>query len=94
MDLRIPYKNFTDAKSAYQQVQKILKSQGLDGLPLKPELEFDDALKIVYAKGSGFKMRAEFCEEELVIDLELGLLFRAFKDKVLKTIESKLKNVV
>ncbi|MDH4466441.1 MAG: hypothetical protein QE271_00165 [Bacteriovoracaceae bacterium] len=94
MDLKIPYKNFTDAASAYEKVQSVLKSQGLEGLPLKPNFKFDDQLKIVSAKGSGFQLKAEFREQDLVIELQLGLLFKSFKDKVLKTIESKLKNVV
>jgi len=94
MDLKIPYKNFTDAQSAYQKVQGVLRSQGIEGLPLRPDFEFLDDQKIVRAKGKGFELKAQFTDKELVIDLQLGLLFKVFKESVLKKIETKLKNIV
>jgi hypothetical protein len=94
MDLKIPYKNLTDAQSAYQKVQGVLRSQGLEGLPIKPEFEFHDSERLVRAKGKGFDLKATFQDKELIIELNMGLLFRAFKDGVLKKIETKLKNIV
>ena len=94
MDLKIPYKNFTDAQSAYQKVQGVLRSQGIEGLPVRPDFEFYDDLKMVKAKGKGFELKANFQADALIIELQLGLLFKAFKEGVLKKIETKLKNLV
>ena len=94
MEVKIPYVSVTDANLAYQKVQKQLSSVGLIGLPLKSELSFDAANKKILVSGQGFSAEAFFLSDHVVVKMELSLMLRAFKGKIVKALEDQLKKFV
>lgn len=91
MDLKLPYIDAENSKTAYQKITTFLQKEGLQNLPFKPDFQFDEKKMQITATGSGYTVLAKFEESFLVVNVELGLLYRAFKTKVVALLETQLK---
>lgn len=91
MDLKIPYVLVKSPKEAFKIVEDYLTKEGLSGIPVKPTFQFMPEKNLIIALGSGFKIRALFEPDFLAVNLELGLLYRAFKGKIMNLLEHQLK---
>jgi len=91
MELKIAYSKFKNREEAYQYVSTRLKEQGLSGLPIQVEFQFKDTEKVIEANGKGLKLVAHFEDQQLLIKIELGLLYRAFQNRVGDLVEKQLK---
>ncbi len=61
---------------------------------VKANISYDkDSGKIV-ATGKGFTLSLEFFEKDCKVGLDLSLMLRAFKGKILEGVKSKLEKTV
>jgi uncharacterized protein (DUF1330 family) len=93
MELKVPYVNITDKKKAYDEAKKLIP-QVIEKFGVKAEVHNDDANTSFSAKGSGFEARIKFTDTEAIVNVDLGLLLKPFKGKILETVEKQIKKVV
>ena len=94
MDLRIPYGKVTNKEEAYSVVKKNITPQTMERFKVKAELDYNDQARCIMAKGPGFTMNLTFEDSQACIKLDLSLLLRPLKNKVLQTLEKQLKSVI
>jgi hypothetical protein len=93
MDLKVPYANITDKKQGFDAAKKLIP-EVIAKFGVKADTKIDDAQALIEAKGSGFSASIKFTEAEAQVKVDLGLLLKPFKGKILETIEKQLKKVV
>jgi hypothetical protein len=91
MDLKIPYVAVKSPHQAFKIVEEFLKADGLSSIPVKPSFQFMPEKNLIIAEGSGFKISALFEPEYLAISVDLSLLYRAFKGKIITLLEQQFK---
>lgn len=89
--MKIPYTKCKNAQEAYTEVQKNLTSDFLQKFNVNAQMQFDDQKKVITAKGSGFELNGHCQEDGVDLKLDLSLLLKPFKNKVLSYIEHQLK---
>lgn len=94
MDLKINYNNCTDKDQAYQAVKSNITDETIAKFKVKAELKYDDAERSVCATGKGFELNITFLDDCAQLKLNLSLLYRAFKSKILDTLERKISKVI
>lgn len=93
MELKVPYAQITDKKQGYDQAKKLIP-EVIAKFGVKADVTSDDAAATLKAKGSGFEAKIEFKDSEAVVSVDLGMLLKPFKGKILETIEKQIKKVV
>jgi hypothetical protein len=93
MDLKVPYASITDKKKGYEQAKKVIP-EVIAKFGVSADVKNDDEHSSLSAKGSGFEAKIEFKDKEALVHLNLGLLLKPFKGKILETIEKQIKKVV
>ena len=93
MDLKIPYAQVFDKKQAYQGAQQLIPSVAAK-FGVKADVESREEDFLLIAKGSGFKAQIQFLDAYVEVRVELGLLLKPFRGKILETIEKQIKKVV
>lgn len=93
MELKVPYAQITDKKQGYDQAKKLIP-EVIAKFGVKADVTSDDTAATLRAKGSGFEAKIEFKETEAVVSVDLGMLLKPFKGKILETIEKQIKKVV
>lgn len=93
MELKVPYAQITDKGHGYEQAKKIIP-EVIQKFGVNAQINYDDAHTTLRAKGSGFDAKIAFNETEAVVKLDLGLLLKPFKGKILETIEKQIKKIV
>lgn len=92
MDLSIPYSNTTNKEDAFSKAKEAITPEMLAKFQVKAEITYDDYS--VKAKGKGFELELAFNDEAVGVSLNLSLMLRAFKGKVLEGLEKQIKRVV
>jgi hypothetical protein len=90
MGLKINYKNITNRDEAFLKIKSLITPEYIQKFQLKAEVTYDHQNKIVKAKGSGFTLILSFLDTHCDIDLELSLLLRALKSKIMTKIEDQI----
>lgn len=94
MGLKISYKNVTNRDEAYLKVKTLITPDYIQKFQVKADLKYDDDKKIVTATGSGFTLNMHFLDTCCDVDIELSLILRALKSKILAKIEDQIsKNI-
>lgn len=91
MSLKIDYKQLTNADEAYAKVKQIITPEYIAKFQVKADINYDDAKKIVVAKGSGFTLELCFLDKHCDVDLDLSFLLKPLKGKILEKIEGQIK---
>lgn len=94
MSLKIPFRKVENAEQAYTLLKGTVTEEYLAQFNIKADFTFDDSSRSITAKGKGFKLNLTMTDTEAVIDLELGMLLKAFKGKINSTLETKFKEVL
>ena len=87
----VRYSKVETPDQAFEAAKGQITAQYLEKWNVKADLNYDKAAKRIHAKGKGFDLSLTFKERETLIDIELSLMLRAFKNKIVTTIEEKLK---
>ena len=90
MGLKIDYKNVTNKDEAFLKVKSLITPEYIQKFQVKADVVYDDSKKIVKATGSGFTLTLSFLDQCCDVDLELSLLLRALKSKILEKIEGQI----
>lgn len=91
MALKVNYQSVTNADEAYKKVKTVFSQEYLDKLQVKTDVSYDESAKKVIAKGSGFTLTLCFLEKHCDVDLDLSIVFRPLKAKILEKIEDQIK---
>lgn len=93
MELKVPYTQIKDKKIGYEAAKKLIP-EVIAKFGVKADVKNDDANSTFVAKGSGFEAKIQFRDTEAIATIDLGLLLKPFKGKILETIEKQIKKVV
>ncbi len=91
MGVKIDYKQVTNRDEAFQKTKAFFTPEYLEKLQVKFDLTFDEEKKVVKAAGSGFTLLISFFEKHCDVDLDLSLIFRPLKAKILEKIQSQIE---
>lgn len=94
MDFKVPYSNVTTKDEAFDVACAQITQEYIAKFNVKADVSTDKVSGNITAKGKGFKLSLDFKDDGVELSSEFGLLLRAFKGKVLGTIERKLKKYV
>lgn len=90
MGLKINYKNSTNRDEAYAKIKSHITPAYIEKFQVKANVVCDEDKKIVKASGSGFTLTLSFFDTYCDVDLELSLLLRALKSKIMTKIEDQI----
>lgn len=90
MGVKINYKNITSRDEAFLKIKSLITPEYIQKFQVKADVTYDENKKIVKATGSGFTLTLGFCDTYCDVDLELSLLLRALKSKILSKIEDQV----
>ncbi len=91
MGVKIDYKQVTNSDEAYNKVKTLITPEYVEKFQVKAEVKYDDAKKVVTAKGSGFTLTLCFEQTYCDVDLDLSFLLKPLKAKILEKIEGQIK---
>lgn len=94
MDIRLDYKNLTNKEEAFLAVKKAITPETLAKFKVSADIDANESLNTIRAKGTGFDLNMVFLEDAVDINLDLSFMLKPFKKKVLETIESMVKKVL
>lgn len=94
MDLKVPYSNTSNKSEAFDAAMAQITEEYIAKFNVKADVKTDKDAGTITAKGKGFKLSLDFKDDGVELSSEFGLLLKAFKGKVLETIERKLKKYV
>lgn len=94
MSLKISYQNATTKEEAFNSVKNSINAETLEKFKVSADVDADDISKTIRAKGTGFKLDMVFYDDAVEIDLDLSMMLKPFKGKVLGTIESMVKKAI
>ena len=86
----ISYNKFQNAEIAYQKISEIITEDYIANFKLNTTVEYDDKTFQIKGSGKGFDLTLKFLEEGCEVHLNLSLLLRPLKSKVLSKIEKEL----
>lgn len=90
MGLKINYRNVTSSDEAFRKVQSHITPEYIQKFQVKADVVCDEQKKTIKASGSGFTLLLIFLENHCEVDLELSLILRALKSKIMAKIEDQI----
>lgn len=91
---KINYSKVADASSAFALVKENITPDTMAKYKVKADFNYDEKNKVIHAKGSGFNLKMNFLADHAVIDLELSFLLKAFKQKIMESLEKQISRIV
>jgi len=86
MGLKVNYTKATTKDEAFNTMKSFVTPEFMGKLQVKTDFHFDDAQKIAKATGNGFTLVIQFLDSHCDVDLDLSLIFRPLKTKILEKI--------
>jgi hypothetical protein len=90
MGVKIDYQKVTNKNEAFSKVKSLITPEYIEKFQVKADVSYDENKKIVKATGTGFTLTLSFLETHCDVDLELSLILRALKSKILSKIEAQI----
>ena len=94
MGLKINYTKFSNADEAYTSVKSQITPEYTQKFQVKAEVAYDDDRKIIKSTGPGFTLTLSFFDTYCDADLELSIILRALKTKILAKIEDQVAKIL
>lgn len=94
MEVKIDYKNMTSRDQAYDTVKDFITPELIAKFNVKADIDYNDAGKLVKAKGKGFDFSLDFADDHVLLALKLSILLRPLKGKILSALERQVKKVI
>ena len=91
MAVKINYKQVTTKDEAFQKVKAFITPEYLEKFQMKIDLNFDEVKKVAKATGNGFTLLISFFDDYCDVDLDLSLLLKPLKSKILEKIQSQIE---
>lgn len=90
MATKIEYKKTESSGEALEKVKAFITPEYLAKFQVDVDLKFDEKTKKAIASGKGFTLSMNFFEKHCDVDLELSLLLRPLKSKIMEKIEHQI----
>jgi len=94
MDKLINFKIAKNKKEAFVIVKKNLTPKYLSQFKIDVELEYDAKNLEISASGTGFNLEIKFEESYINYVLDLSLIYRPFKNKIVDALIKQLAQVI
>ena len=90
----ISYNKFQNAEIAYQKISEIITEDYIANFKLNATVDYDDKAFQIKGSGKGFDLTLSFLEEGCEVNLNLSLLLRPLKSKMLSFISEMILDAV
>lgn len=90
MDLKVAYNHTSNKEEAYQTAREQITPEYIAKWNMKADICYNEPNSII-ADGKGFTLTLKFTDSAVEVDCKLSFLLKAFKGKVLETVERKLQ---
>ena len=94
MDFKVPYTQTDSRDAAYERVKTQITPESIEKFKVKADLNYQDEDKVITATGKGFGLTMKFQADHCEVALELSFMLKAFKGKILESLEKQLKRIV
>lgn len=94
MDCKVPYSNTSNKEEAFEAAMAQITEEYIAKFNVKADVKSDKDKGNITATGKGFKLALDFKDDGVEVSSEFGFLLKAFKGKVIETIERKLTKYV
>ena len=91
MAYSVKYSKSANADEAFDAAKEQITPEYLQKWNVNADISYNKPGKKISAKGKGFELSLNFQETETVLDVSLSLMLKPFKNKIVSTIEEKLK---
>jgi hypothetical protein len=93
MKLNFPYQQTKNKAEAFSRVHQYVLSDDFkqQGIEFELEHEHEQSIK---ASGKGFHLNARFEEQQMVVDVELSFLLKAFSKKIREKLNEDFSRLV
>ncbi len=93
--MRIDYSKSQSAAEAYNKVKSVISSpEFAEKMQVKADVSYDDNDKKIISKGPGFTLTLSFFESHCEADIDLSIILRALKPKIMAKVEDQIKRNV
>lgn len=92
--MKIRYNTAKNINEAFEKVQRFVTPALFQKYNINPRVDYQKDINRIVATGQGFEFKINFYEQDLEFDLDVGLLLRPFKGKILEKIENEIKGLV
>lgn len=90
MGVKIDYQKVKGRDAAYAKAKSIITPEYTQKFQVKADVDYDDAKKIIKSTGPGFTLTLCFFDDYCEADLDLSLILRALKGKIMSKIEDQI----
>jgi len=90
MDLNVTYQHTSNKEEAYNVACEQITPEYIAKWNMKADISYNEPNSIT-AEGKGFTLTLNFTDSAVEVDCKLSFVLRAFKGKVLETVERKLQ---
>jgi hypothetical protein len=88
------YKRVTSAEEAFEAVKHAITPELLSKYKVKPDIRYNESDLSVTAKGKGFELNLFCLEQGIDYRLDLSLVLRPLKGKIMGSIEKKIGQIL
>lgn len=90
----VRYTKSNNPDEAFEAAKGQITADYLQKWNVNADISYDKPAHKISAKGKGFDLSLTFKESETLLDVNLSLMLKPFKGKIVSTIEEKLKRHV
>ncbi|EQC48489.1 putative polyhydroxyalkanoic acid system protein [Bacteriovorax sp. BSW11_IV] len=94
MDLVVNYKKAASKEEGWDLAKAQITPEYVAKFNVKAEINYDRASGKIIATGKGFTLSLEFSDNDCKVGVELSLMLRPFKGKILEAVQNKLEKTV
>lgn len=94
MSVKINYSKVDNPQDAYAKVKENITPETMERYKVNASFDYNDSANKIKAKGKGFELNMDFHSDHATINLELSFLLKAFKQKILDSLERQIGKVI
>ncbi len=91
MSVKIDYTTSTSAQEAYDKVKSAITPEYAQKFQVKADVVYDDENKIIKSTGPGFTLTLSFHGNHCNANLDLSIILRALKSKIMAKVEEQVR---
>jgi hypothetical protein len=94
MDFKANYEKTQTKDEAFTKVSEHITPELLQRYKVNPTLDYNKDKYEISAKGTGFELIISFLDDAAQVKLNLSLILRPLKGKILESVEKQIKRVI
>jgi hypothetical protein len=92
--MEVNYAKSENKTQAFESVKGAITPELMAKFQVKADVNYNENDGVIVASGKGFELTCKFFEDKVSLDLNLSLMLRPFKNKVLDSIKRQVERVV